>query len=117
MAFPADHQKHIMTTNLLERAFGEQRRRTKIIPRFSDEKSCLKPVYATMVGGKDKVAMSENERLWAGAPEKHQEAIQVGREWGWIHIQESRGIIIFNFTWDLLLDQRVLKLSINSVCS
>jgi putative transposase len=54
MAFPAGHQKHIMTTNLLERAFGEQKRRTKIIPRFFDEKSCLKLVYATMVRASQK---------------------------------------------------------------
>jgi putative transposase len=33
----------------LERAFVEQKRRTKIIPRFFDEKSCLKLVYATMI--------------------------------------------------------------------
>ena len=49
MHFPAGHQKHITTTNLLERAFVEQKRRTKIIPRFFDEKSCLKLVYTTMV--------------------------------------------------------------------
>ncbi len=48
MALPAGHHKRIMTTNLLERAFGEQKRRTKTIPRFFDEKSCLKLVYATM---------------------------------------------------------------------
>lgn len=54
MAFPAGHQKHIMTTNLLERAFVEQKRRTKIIPRFFDEKSCLKLVYATMVRASQK---------------------------------------------------------------
>lgn len=54
MAFPAGHQKHIMTTNLLERAFGEQKRRTKIIPRFFDEKSCLKLVYATMIRASQK---------------------------------------------------------------
>ena len=39
MAFPAGHHKHIMTTNLLELPFGEQKRRTKIIPRFFDENS------------------------------------------------------------------------------
>ena len=49
MYFPVGHHKQIRTTNLLERAFLEQRRRTKIIPRFFDEKSCLKLVYATMV--------------------------------------------------------------------
>ena len=62
MAFPPGHHKHIMTTNLLERAFLEQKRRTKIIPRFFDEKSCLKLVYATMVRASQKwrrVKMSE----------------------------------------------------------
>ncbi len=54
MVFPAGHHKHIMTTNLLERAFGEQKRRTKVIPRFFDEKSCLKLVYATMVRASQK---------------------------------------------------------------
>lgn len=47
--FPAGHHKHIRTTNLLERAFGEQRRRTKVIPRFLNEKSCLKLVYASLI--------------------------------------------------------------------
>ena len=32
----------------------EQKRRTKIIPRFFDEKSCLKLVYATMVRASQK---------------------------------------------------------------
>jgi putative transposase len=49
MYFPAGHQKHLTTTNLLERSFVEQKRRTRVIPRFFDEKSCLKLVYATMV--------------------------------------------------------------------
>lgn len=62
MGYPAGHHKHIMTTNLLERAFGEQKRRTKRIPRLFDEKSCLKLVYATMVRASQKwrrVKMSE----------------------------------------------------------
>jgi len=45
---PAIHHSRIRTTNLLERAFVEQRRRTKIIPRFWDERSCLKLVFATL---------------------------------------------------------------------
>jgi transposase-like protein len=49
MYFPTGHQRHLTTTNLLERAFVEQKRRTRVIPRFFDEKSCLKLVYATMV--------------------------------------------------------------------
>lgn len=49
MDFPDGHHKHIRTTNLLERTFLEQKRRTKIIPRFLNEKSCLKLVYATLI--------------------------------------------------------------------
>jgi putative transposase len=45
---PVIHHSRIRTTNLLERAFVEQRRRTKIIPRFFNEKSCLKLVFATL---------------------------------------------------------------------
>ena len=44
----AIHHKRIRNTNLLERAFVEQKRRTKTIPRFWTEKSCLKPVFATL---------------------------------------------------------------------
>jgi putative transposase len=45
---PAVHHKRIRTTNLLERSFLEERRRTKVIPRFFSEKSCLKLVFATL---------------------------------------------------------------------
>ncbi len=34
MEFPAGHHRHIRSTNLLERCFLEQKRRTKVIPRF-----------------------------------------------------------------------------------
>jgi transposase-like protein len=46
---PVKHRKAIRTTNLLERTFEEQKRRTKIIPRFFDEKSCLKLVFSTLI--------------------------------------------------------------------
>lgn len=45
---PPLHHRRIRTTNLIERAFAEQRRRTKTIPRFWDERSCLKLVFATL---------------------------------------------------------------------
>ena len=32
----------------MERSFVEERRRTKVIPHFSTEKSCLKLVFATL---------------------------------------------------------------------
>lgn len=62
MQFPVGHHKYIRTTNLLERAFEEQKRRTKIIPRFFDETSCLKLVYATLIRASEKwqrVSMSD----------------------------------------------------------
>jgi len=61
---PAIHHRRIRTTNLLERAFVEQRRRTRTIPRFFDERSCLKLVFATLWQASErwkKVRMSEIE--------------------------------------------------------
>ncbi len=37
LLFPVAHRKRLRTTNLLERTFGESRRRTKVIPRFFRE--------------------------------------------------------------------------------
>jgi putative transposase len=37
------------TTNLLERAFGEERRRTKIIPHAFGERAVLKLMYAALI--------------------------------------------------------------------
>jgi len=62
MDFPSGHHKNIKTTNLLERTFLENKKRTKIIPRFLNEKSCLKLVYAILIRVSErwhKVKMSE----------------------------------------------------------
>ena len=48
LRLPSLHQKMVRTTNLCERSFVEERRRSKVIPRFFDEKSCLKLVFATL---------------------------------------------------------------------
>jgi transposase-like protein len=45
---PLAHHKSIRTTNLLERAFQESRRRTKVIPHFFTEKACLKLVFSAL---------------------------------------------------------------------
>jgi transposase-like protein len=37
------------STNRLERLNGESRRRTKVIPRFPTERSCLTLLYASLV--------------------------------------------------------------------
>lgn len=49
LRFPEAHRKRIRTTNLLERLFGEGKRRTKVIPRFPGEAACLWLVFATLV--------------------------------------------------------------------
>jgi transposase-like protein len=51
---PASHRKRIRTTNLLERAFLEVRRRTRATPRFFDERGCLKLIFATLMEVSDK---------------------------------------------------------------
>ena len=47
--FPATHRRRLRTTNLVERSFVEERRRTKTLPRFFTERSCLKLVRATLI--------------------------------------------------------------------
>lgn len=50
LQFPKEHWRFIRTTNLLERTWGEARRRTKVIPRFPTETSCLKLVFSALIG-------------------------------------------------------------------
>jgi transposase-like protein len=49
LLFPTDHHKRIRTTNRLERLQGEGQRRSKVIPRFSSEASCLTLMCATLI--------------------------------------------------------------------
>ena len=42
-------RRAIRTTNLLERLFGEERRRTKVIPHAFGERAVLKLMYAALV--------------------------------------------------------------------
>jgi transposase-like protein len=46
---PPRHRRFITSTNLVERSFLEEKRRSKVIPRFFDEKSGLKLVFATLI--------------------------------------------------------------------
>lgn len=43
---PVRHRIRVRTTNLAERSFTEERRRTKVIPRLMDEKAAMKLVFA-----------------------------------------------------------------------
>jgi transposase-like protein len=62
---PEAHRKFVRTTNLIERAFEEQRRRTKVIPRFFDERSCLKLAFAALdraARGWQRIHISDSEQ-------------------------------------------------------
>jgi putative transposase len=65
LKLPIRHRINIRTTNLLERSFLEERRRTKVIPRLMDEKSAMKLVFATLIRVSERwsrVSVSELER-------------------------------------------------------
>jgi transposase-like protein len=49
LKFPEPHWRAIRTTNMVERTFGEGRRRTKVIPRFPTESSELRLLYASLI--------------------------------------------------------------------
>jgi putative transposase len=46
---PQRHQQYVRTSNLAERAFEEERRRTKVIPHLWDEGSVTKLVFAVLI--------------------------------------------------------------------
>jgi putative transposase len=48
LLFPAEHRKRIRHSNLIERTFGETRRRVKVIGRLPSERSCLSLVWAVL---------------------------------------------------------------------
>ncbi len=49
LRFPLDHSKAIRTTNLLERLFEEERRRTKVMPHAFGERALIKAMYAATI--------------------------------------------------------------------
>jgi transposase-like protein len=54
LRFPLRHRKVIRTTNLLERLFLEERRRTKIVPHAFGERPVLKLMYAAVIRAADR---------------------------------------------------------------
>lgn len=48
LRFPAEHWRRCRHTNLLERTFGETRRRTKVIGRLPGERTCVALVFAVL---------------------------------------------------------------------
>jgi putative transposase len=65
LRFPLAHRRSIRTTNLLERLFGEERRRTKVIPHAFGERAVLKLMYAALIRAAERwrgLRMTEFER-------------------------------------------------------
>ncbi len=62
---PVRHRIRVRTTNLAERSFVEERRRTKVVGRFTDERSAMKLVFAAMIRSAERwcrVSISDIER-------------------------------------------------------
>ena len=62
---PVRHRIRVRTTNLAERSFEEERRRTKVIPRLMTERSTMKLAFATMIRSADhwcRVSINDIER-------------------------------------------------------
>jgi putative transposase len=64
LSYPACHHKYIRTTNLIERSFQEEKRRTKVFPQHQHERGCLGLVFAVLIRASEKwynVQMSDIE--------------------------------------------------------
>ena len=65
LRFPPGHRRAIRTMNLLERLFGEERRRTKVIPHAFGERAVLKLMYAAPIRAAERwrgIRITEFER-------------------------------------------------------
>jgi putative transposase len=63
--FAVAHRRVIRTTNLLERLFGEERRRSKVIPHALGERAALKLMHAALVRAAERrhgIRMTEFEQ-------------------------------------------------------
>jgi putative transposase len=65
LRFPVGHRKAIRTTNLLERLFEEENRRTKVMPHAFGERAMLKVMFAATIRASQqwrKISMTVFER-------------------------------------------------------
>ncbi len=54
LKYPASHHKYIRTTNLIERAFEEQKRRTKVMPQHQSEQGAIGLAFAVLIRASEK---------------------------------------------------------------
>jgi Transposase and inactivated derivatives len=65
--FPERHWKHIRTSNVIERAFKEVKRRTRVVGRFPNETSALVMVFSLLEEDRvkwQKVGMRAEDIVW-----------------------------------------------------
>ena len=65
--FPERHWKHIRTSNVIERAFREVKRRTRVVGRFPNETSALVMVFSLLEEERvkwQKVGMRAEDIAW-----------------------------------------------------
>lgn len=60
---PPRHRRLVRTTNLVERAFVEERRRTKIVPHLWDEHGAVKLVFAVLIRVSERWARRQFSQL------------------------------------------------------
>ena len=85
LKFPKSHRKRISSSNIIERLFGEGKRRTKVIPRFPTERSCLTLFYATLIDSSKRwhgvrisvEIMQELDKLWKEVMPERDKAVSV----------------------------------------
>jgi transposase-like protein len=64
LKYPSCHRKYIRTTNLIERSFQEEKRRTKVFPQHQHERAALGLVFGVLIRASEKwqrVKMTELE--------------------------------------------------------
>lgn len=79
---PIGHRRFIRTTNMLERLFGEERRRLKVMPTISGEKPILKLMFASLIRASDRwkgirINEFEHQQLAKLREEIREEAIKI----------------------------------------
>jgi len=65
LSYPLAHRRYIRTTNLLERSFQEEKRRTKVIPHHVNERGATKLVFGVLIRASrrwNRVKMTRLER-------------------------------------------------------
>jgi len=78
---PPTHRRLIRTTNLLERLFLEERRRTKVCPTVFGERPVLKMMYAATIRASDR---------WHGITVKELERAQLERLQGQLQVRHKK---------------------------